>query len=206
MSVNRELSEQVAQAIKAKVGQCYANAAFALLHSDQATFASLHSREGNPLCEARYVEGVVVCDDDGKPIDHGWLELDGEVIDPTLTVYVTKKIRLPNKHQAKKVREEQLRALEVGRHDRYIPDTYYTRVEMCKRIAKGVGLPFDGRFGPNEGVRLEKMRDPGRDDDAGRRSSVPGAVGDAATTTVVLTIRCSTAPRCVRTPQRAADD
>ena len=62
-------SQRVRKSIRAKRGQCYYNA-FQVIH-DVPEYA-----------EADYVEGFVVrC---GVPIEHGWVEKDGVIVDPTL--------------------------------------------------------------------------------------------------------------------------
>ena len=65
--VDRELSQRLAQAIDAEAQACWRNAFLCLAHLDGA---------------AVYVEGWAVMR--GTPCEHGWLEFDGHIVDPTL--------------------------------------------------------------------------------------------------------------------------
>lgn len=67
--IDRELSQKVAQAIKARMGQCYHNAYMALFELPKG---------------AQYVEGYIVTYPKEYIVEHGWVELDGKIIDPTL--------------------------------------------------------------------------------------------------------------------------
>ena len=67
--VDRALSEQAARRIEAQVSECYSNAYRALLTLPE-------------LAGGQYVEGYAVCD--GLVLEHGWIELDGRIVDPTL--------------------------------------------------------------------------------------------------------------------------
>lgn len=62
------LSADLAKAIRAQPKQCWLNA-----------FRVMHERPG-----LRYVEGWIISDGDGLLIEHGWLETDTAIIDPTL--------------------------------------------------------------------------------------------------------------------------
>ncbi len=67
-ALNEELSKRVQAAVKP--GSCWRNAFTALALAD--------------LAGAEYVEGWVVTKGSRQIIEHGWLENDGEVVDPTL--------------------------------------------------------------------------------------------------------------------------
>lgn len=69
-NVNTELSEFLAIAVGARGGQCYMNAYLALWVP------------GFSHCD--YVQGFAVGGND--PIEHCWLECDGEILDPTILV------------------------------------------------------------------------------------------------------------------------
>lgn len=68
MNVNKELSARLAEAVDARIGHCWRNAWVALYEPEA---------EG-----ALYVEGWII-NPDSSIDEHGWLELDGEIIDPT---------------------------------------------------------------------------------------------------------------------------
>jgi len=70
MEVNRELSERVAERHGARPKGCWVNA-WAALQCDTELHGGL------------YIEGWALTDGD-LVFEHGWLELDGEIIDPTL--------------------------------------------------------------------------------------------------------------------------
>ncbi len=71
--IDREMSKQIAEAVEAQAGMCYRNARRALM--------------GVPgLGKAKYVEGWVIdlCQRGIQPPkEHGWLEMNGHVIEPT---------------------------------------------------------------------------------------------------------------------------
>jgi len=71
MKKNVEESLRVADLVESEEQQCYGNA-----------FHVVQEVEG--YCQAIYVEGTVV-NEIGLPFDHGWVEKDGEIIDPTLS-------------------------------------------------------------------------------------------------------------------------
>ena len=71
MNVNRELSARLAEKVGAGLKQCFLNA-WRALQCERELEGGL------------YVEGWAVAGDRGLVIEHGWLELDGEIIDPTL--------------------------------------------------------------------------------------------------------------------------
>jgi hypothetical protein len=67
LKVNVKLSKKMASIVLAQNRECYLNA--------------IHAQEYMP--EAVYVEGFVRMHDFPLVIEHGWLELNGEIIDPT---------------------------------------------------------------------------------------------------------------------------
>ncbi len=69
MNKNIERSKKLKKAIRAKAKQCYANAWNAIETQEEYK-------------DATYVEGMAVVN--GLAIEHGWIEHEGEVIDPTL--------------------------------------------------------------------------------------------------------------------------
>lgn len=69
MNLDYQQSQEIAQLIDAKIGQCYYNAFRAL---------SLVSSG------ALYVQGLATSPKLGYiPLDHGWVEYEGKIIDPT---------------------------------------------------------------------------------------------------------------------------
>lgn len=69
--LDETLSAQLAKTIRAQKKQCWRNAwraMQAMPHRDNL----------------RYVEGWIISDGDGLLIEHGWLETDTAIIDPTL--------------------------------------------------------------------------------------------------------------------------
>ncbi len=68
MKKNIEKSQSISRAIKAKNGQCWNNALLAMLLYPNS---------------ALYVEGFVMYTPLGFPVHHGWVELDGEIIELT---------------------------------------------------------------------------------------------------------------------------
>src|SRR5690348_12827765 len=73
-SFNKTLSEKTADFINAEPRKCWANAYYAL-------------KEVPELGKANYVEGWIIRTAIPIPIEHGWLELDDEIIDPTRVVW-----------------------------------------------------------------------------------------------------------------------
>ena len=61
-------SKRVGKLVRAKNKQCYYNASQVLMHIPE-------------YADADYVEGMAVLD--GLTIEHGWVEKDGVIIDPT---------------------------------------------------------------------------------------------------------------------------
>ena len=68
MKVNRELSQELAKKVNAITGSCWLNAVNALDYLPDNT---------------AYIEGWIVTGESFEVLEHGWLELDGEIIDPT---------------------------------------------------------------------------------------------------------------------------
>lgn len=101
--VDAKLSAEVKRIVNAQDKDCYRNAALGL------------SVLGP---DARYVEGYAVADDIGLVTEHGWLELNGKVIDPT-----------PVYH-------------EKGRQVRYWPAKRYTLQQLLHTLGKDDGLPI----------------------------------------------------------------
>jgi hypothetical protein len=69
MKKNIDNSDSLGRAVRARPKQCYANAWNAIETQDEYR-------------DATYVEGVAVLK--GLVREHGWIEHDGEIIDPTL--------------------------------------------------------------------------------------------------------------------------
>jgi hypothetical protein len=69
MRVNRELSQELAQKIKAIPNSCWLNAVEALAYLPD---------------QAAYIEGWIVEGESYQVIEYGWLALNGEIIDPSL--------------------------------------------------------------------------------------------------------------------------
>jgi hypothetical protein len=76
--LDHEASNIVARRVRARVRRCWHNAATAVHHLGDG---------------ALYVEGwAVVNQQDPYVIEHGWCEVDGRVIDPSYTEYVTRGV------------------------------------------------------------------------------------------------------------------
>jgi hypothetical protein len=69
MNKNVDKSKKLRKTIRSKAQQCYANAWDAIETLEEYK-------------NATYVEGMAVAN--GLAIEHGWIEHDGEIIDPTL--------------------------------------------------------------------------------------------------------------------------
>ncbi len=65
---NQKLSASIGDEIEAKPNHCFINAIRAL----------------EEIPEAEYIEGYAVSSASSEPFLHAWLELDGEIIDPSL--------------------------------------------------------------------------------------------------------------------------
>ena len=132
LPVNQPLSEQVAQEVRAKPRACFHNASLGLLFSTSES----------PLRRALYVEGKCYFIS-GFPADHAWLELDGEIIDPTLTMVVKKKIRLADKDLTREVRAAGIHDIMKGRRYRYEALRRYTYEEVYAHCVQQKGkLPI----------------------------------------------------------------
>ena len=68
--IDRALSEKARRHIGARAQKCYQDAYAALLEMPE-------------LADGLYVEGCAICDGDNV-IEHGWIELDGRIVDPAL--------------------------------------------------------------------------------------------------------------------------
>lgn len=66
--INLELSQQLSKTIRAKAKQCFNNAYRAI----QDVYPYAH-----------YVEGFVVTTNGPLAVEHAWLEVNGEIVDPT---------------------------------------------------------------------------------------------------------------------------
>jgi hypothetical protein len=119
--VNQARSEAVAKDVGAKRTQCYANSQMAMLLSEPE----------DSLRGAYYVEGLCLDRLLPTPVCHAWLELDGEIIDPTITAVATRKLRLPDKELARQTRESALREIAAGHRLDYKPIARYTFAEVC---------------------------------------------------------------------------
>jgi hypothetical protein len=140
-----------AEGIGAVVKECYRNATLALIRD--ADIAALPG--------VRYVEGWALYHDTGLPVEHGWLEYQGEagprVIDPTCVL---------------------LFGIEAGMS--YFPAHYYTR-DVLRRGARWAGaLPIwhetHGWTDPDMAAARERAwREAGLDTSHLRRKGEPGA-------------------------------
>lgn len=76
--IDTETATTVARRVRARARRCWRNAACAVHHLGPT---------------ARYVEGwVVVHRRDPYVIEHGWCEVDGRIVDPSYTEYVTRGV------------------------------------------------------------------------------------------------------------------
>lgn len=64
-------SKRVNRLIRARVGHCYSNAFRVVLIVPE-------------YANAEYVEGMAVNTSTGLVVEHGWIEKDGQIVDPTL--------------------------------------------------------------------------------------------------------------------------
>lgn len=71
MQINRLMGQELARSVHAVKKQCFRNAVMAL-----------GSYRGG--AEAYYVEGILLIWERSLQTDHDWLEIDGEIVDPTL--------------------------------------------------------------------------------------------------------------------------
>ncbi len=124
MNLNKHLSQIIADSIEAKRKQCYWNA--------------IEAQQGIvPLRDALYVEGFVVwAPQGGAWFEHGWLEYEGQIVDPTLILPPKAK---RGKGKTSPVTDE--------RSDIYFPAIRYTYEEV-KRLVGTIGdeqMPFASR-------------------------------------------------------------
>ena len=71
MDVNRELSRKLGAKVHAILGQCFWNAFGAVRNLPE-------------LAGAYYVEGFIVFEDNKILNDHGWIELEGQIVEVTM--------------------------------------------------------------------------------------------------------------------------
>jgi len=69
MNINRGLSQELAMKVNAVPGSCWLNAVEALAYLPEQT---------------AYIEGWIVIGESCEILEHGWLELNGEIIDLSL--------------------------------------------------------------------------------------------------------------------------
>src|SRR3712207_6711599 len=74
--LNRVVSKRAAKIINAKPKECWKNAFFSLLEVPE-------------LAHGQYVEGWIVPTTIPIAIEHAWIELDGQIIDPTPKSWIT---------------------------------------------------------------------------------------------------------------------
>lgn len=75
MKFDSETSATVARRVRAQFRRCWRNAALAVSHLG---------------ADARYVEGwIITSGSQGFVIEHGWCEVDGRIVDPSYTPYVS---------------------------------------------------------------------------------------------------------------------
>lgn len=76
--IDTETATVVARRVRARARRCWRNAACAVHHLGPT---------------ARYVEGwIIVHPRDPYVIEHGWCEVDGRIVDPSYTPYVTRGV------------------------------------------------------------------------------------------------------------------
>jgi hypothetical protein len=149
--VNRVLSEEQAAEVIAKPRECFWNAVRVLIWS----------KAGSPWRNAAYVEGACWHIDSPPPFHHGWVELDGEIIDPTLTVFVARKIRMRDKELARQTREEVARRRAAGERLHYEPHRRFSYEEaMARAVYAREKLPFTtwaecNPWHPTAGLRVQ---------------------------------------------------
>lgn len=102
MKLNRKRSQELGKAVGAKNNECFYN-----------SFKALSLLPG-----ASYVEGWAVCRDLPIPLEHGWLELDGEIIDTTPAWRDSENTYFPG------VRYTLEEALRLAENNRMLPLVY----------------------------------------------------------------------------------
>lgn len=132
MGFNRSLSEAVAAEVGARLGRAWLNAALGLACSDRAS----------ALRRAAYVEGVCTKAGGGPSHLHAWLELDGEIIDPTFTVFAVRKLRRPNREVARQVRADWLRDIAAGMVHNYTAVQRYPFAVVSLALIENRPPPF----------------------------------------------------------------
>lgn len=142
-NLDREASLEIARRVRAQFRRCWRNAAIAVRHLGPG---------------AEYVEGWIVVERSAPlVVEHGWCEVDGRVIDPTYTPYVSNLpepaayfagLRLPVSRTGSELRGEALpiawrrkipayqeafeQALRASRRGRVSPLDQPTRVVNCR--------------------------------------------------------------------------
>jgi hypothetical protein len=80
--LNRAISKRAAKIIQSKPKECWKNAFFSLLEVPE-------------LARGQYVEGWIVPITIPIAIEHAWIELDGQIIDPTPKSWITQFAYFP---------------------------------------------------------------------------------------------------------------
>ena len=107
-NLNRVLSKQAAKTIQAVPKECWQNATRSLLTLQE-------------LAHAHYLEGWIVSSAILVPLEHGWLELDGQLIDPTPATW-------------------------KWQHT-YVPALHFTKDELVQALHDNTALPIAWRHG-----------------------------------------------------------
>jgi Domain of unknown function (DUF4326) len=127
-NVDKEWSIRIAQRVRARFRRCWDNAARAVHHLGDG---------------ARYVEGwIVVHRGDPLVVEHGWCEVDGRIVDPTYTTYVSTLepplAYFPGQRfsPAETYRAQRQAAFPIALHDD--PPEYHRAFEAALRHARGM--------------------------------------------------------------------
>lgn len=116
MNVNLELSQNLSKAVGAKAKQCFTNA----YHGIQDHYP-----------DAFYVEGIAIPrhgDGLGAPVEHAWLEINGEIVDPT---FCDRSLPIPKRAQWGGVKRSAPTLAEA-----YFPVLRLTRSEVDQTVVK----------------------------------------------------------------------
>ena len=116
--LNLQLSQQAAKHVNAVPKACWQNAYRALLQVPA-------------LSSGCYVEGWIVDVNLPIPIEHGWVELDGQIIDPTPVMW-------RDTHA-------------------YFPGLRFTKTEVLQTVSDATALPIVSRYGV-EGIKSPAYR------------------------------------------------
>lgn len=135
--VDTETASTVARRVRARARRCWRNAATAVHHLGPA---------------ARYVEGwVIVHPRDPYVIEHGWCEVDGRIVDPSYTEYVTRGLSPLDPPLA------------------YFPGYRYSPRAAASALTKNrLPIAWNGGDGPYEAAFREAWRE------VATRTSAPG--------------------------------